>query len=153
MRIFSESQSFAYYLNTNTIMNSNTGFARRARRISRIATLFTAAGLTTLCYLVLFRAEAPAFALAAVRGDDVSLPGGRTTTRGTGPRGPPPIHSPVAANARSRLGVRSKIALVVDADTSRELLAKNADRVVPIASITKLMTAMVVLDAKLPMGE
>jgi D-alanyl-D-alanine endopeptidase (penicillin-binding protein 7) len=33
------------------------------------------------------------------------------------------------------------------------LLVKNADRVVPIASITKLMTAMVVLDAKLPMGE
>jgi len=42
---------------------------------------------------------------------------------------------------------------VVDANTSEELLAKDADRVVPIASITKLMTAMVVLDAKLPMEE
>ena len=49
--------------------------------------------------------------------------------------------------------VKSKIALVVDANTSEELLVKDADRVVPIASITKLMTAMVVLDAKLPMEE
>ena len=49
--------------------------------------------------------------------------------------------------------MKSKIALVVDANTSEELLVKNADRAVPIASITKLMTAMVVLDAKLPMGE
>ena len=49
--------------------------------------------------------------------------------------------------------MKSKIALVVDANTSEELLVKDADRVVPIASITKLMTAMVVLDAKLPMEE
>jgi len=49
--------------------------------------------------------------------------------------------------------VRSKIALVVDDKTSEELLVKGADQVVPIASITKLMTAMVVLDAKLPMEE
>jgi len=52
-----------------------------------------------------------------------------------------------------RLSVRSKIALVVDANTSEELLVKDADRVTPIASITKLMTAMVVLDAKPPMDE
>ena len=49
--------------------------------------------------------------------------------------------------------MKSKIALVVDANTSEELLVKDADRVVPIASITKLMTAMVVLDAKPPMDE
>ena len=49
--------------------------------------------------------------------------------------------------------MQSKIALVVDANTSQELLAKDANRVVPIASITKLMTAMVVLDAKPPMEE
>jgi len=49
--------------------------------------------------------------------------------------------------------VKSKIALVMDAKTSQDLLVKDADRVVPIASITKLMTAMVVLDAKPPMGE
>ncbi len=43
--------------------------------------------------------------------------------------------------------------MVVDANTSEELLVKDANRVVPIASITKLMTAIVVLDAKPPMEE
>jgi D-alanyl-D-alanine endopeptidase (penicillin-binding protein 7) len=56
-------------------------------------------------------------------------------------------------DSQSRLAVQSKIALVVDDNTSEELLEKDADRVRPIASITKLMTAMVVLDAKPPMGE
>lgn len=49
--------------------------------------------------------------------------------------------------------VKSKIAFVVDANTSEELVVKDADRVVPIASITKLMTAMIVLDAKPPLAE
>ncbi len=49
--------------------------------------------------------------------------------------------------------MKSKIALVVDATTSQEFLAVDVDRVVPIASITKLMTAMVALDAKPPMEE
>jgi D-alanyl-D-alanine endopeptidase (penicillin-binding protein 7) len=61
--------------------------------------------------------------------------------------------SPAAENTRLESVVKSRIALVVDAKTSEELLAKDADRVVPIASITKLMTAMVVLDAKPPMEE
>jgi len=51
------------------------------------------------------------------------------------------------------MAVKSKIALVEDAKTSEVLLAKNVDQVVPIASITKLMTAIVTLDAKLPLEE
>jgi D-alanyl-D-alanine endopeptidase (penicillin-binding protein 7) len=43
--------------------------------------------------------------------------------------------------------------LVLDPATGHTLYAKNADEVTPIASITKLMTAMVVLDAKLPLEE
>ena len=43
--------------------------------------------------------------------------------------------------------------LVFDPTTGQTLFAKNADQAAPIASITKLMTAMVVLDAKLPMDE
>lgn len=39
--------------------------------------------------------------------------------------------------------------LVLDPATGETLYSKNADEVTPIASITKLMTAMVVLDAKL----
>jgi len=49
--------------------------------------------------------------------------------------------------------VRSHIALIFDEQTQRPLFNKNAETVAPIASITKLMTAMVVLDAQLPMDE
>ena len=47
----------------------------------------------------------------------------------------------------------SQSVLVVEDDTGKILLEKNADTVMPIASLTKLMTAMVVLDAKLDMDE
>ena len=42
----------------------------------------------------------------------------------------------------------SQSALVVDENSGEVLLEKNADSVVPIASLTKLMTAMVVLDTR-----
>jgi len=47
----------------------------------------------------------------------------------------------------------SQSVLVVEDGTGKVLIEKNADQVVPIASLTKLMTAMVVLDAKLDMDE
>ena len=49
--------------------------------------------------------------------------------------------------------LRSAIALIYDEQGSRVLYAKNADTIAPIASITKLMTAMIVLDAQLPLEE
>ena len=49
--------------------------------------------------------------------------------------------------------IHSSGALVFDPNSGQTLFAKNADQVTPIASITKLMTAMVVLDAKLAMEE
>jgi D-alanyl-D-alanine carboxypeptidase/D-alanyl-D-alanine endopeptidase (penicillin-binding protein 7) len=42
----------------------------------------------------------------------------------------------------------SQSVLVVEDDTGKVLIEKNANTIVPIASLTKLMTAMVVLDAK-----
>ncbi|MBI5040516.1 MAG: serine hydrolase, partial [Gammaproteobacteria bacterium] len=50
-----------------------------------------------------------------------------------------------------RLDLKSSYALVVDEVTGARLYSKNAAARTPIASLTKLMTAMVVLDAKLPM--
>jgi D-alanyl-D-alanine endopeptidase (penicillin-binding protein 7) len=49
--------------------------------------------------------------------------------------------------------LRSSIALIYDINDQRPIYAKNIDTVTPIASISKLMTAMVVLDAQLPMDE
>jgi len=55
------------------------------------------------------------------------------------------------ANSSPKLS--SNIALILDEKSLQPLYAKNADTVAPIASITKLMTAMVVLDANLPLNE
>jgi D-alanyl-D-alanine endopeptidase (penicillin-binding protein 7) len=51
------------------------------------------------------------------------------------------------------LALRSGAVLVLDQETGEPLLAKNTDRILPIASITKLMTAMVILDSDLPLLE
>jgi len=51
------------------------------------------------------------------------------------------------------LALRSSVALVMDQDTNEVLFQKNPSAVLPIASITKLMTAMVVMDARQPMDE
>ena len=49
--------------------------------------------------------------------------------------------------------LKSSGVMVLDAATGNTLYSKNADHATPIASITKLMTAMVVMDAKLPLDE
>lgn len=51
------------------------------------------------------------------------------------------------------LDLRSSVAMAIDQQTGETLYEKNPDAVLPIASITKVMTAMVVLDAGLPMHE
>ncbi|HEY2023110.1 D-alanyl-D-alanine endopeptidase [Paraburkholderia sp.] len=51
------------------------------------------------------------------------------------------------------LMLRSSVAYVIDQSSGEPLFDKNSHAVVPIASITKLMTAMVVLDSKAPMTE
>ncbi|MBE3028308.1 serine hydrolase [Janthinobacterium sp. GW458P] len=58
-----------------------------------------------------------------------------------------------AATAMLDLPVSARHMLVFDDSTGQVLMAKDADAVVPIASITKLMTAMVVLDAGLDPAE
>ena len=52
-----------------------------------------------------------------------------------------------------KIALRSSSALVQDAGTGEVVFGKNADAIVPIASITKLMTAMVTLDRGLDLDE
>jgi D-alanyl-D-alanine endopeptidase (penicillin-binding protein 7) len=51
------------------------------------------------------------------------------------------------------LELKSSVALVVDQDTDEVLFSKNPQAVLPIASITKLMTALVVTEAGLSLDE
>lgn len=69
---------------------------------------------------------------------------------------------PVPSSIGARLGLRdsddpldlsSSVALVMDQDTNEILFSKNEHAVLPIASLTKLMTGLVIADADLPMDE
>ena len=51
------------------------------------------------------------------------------------------------------LDLKSSVALVVNQDTDEVLFEKNTHAVLPIASITKLMTALVTVEANLPLDE
>jgi serine-type D-Ala-D-Ala endopeptidase (penicillin-binding protein 7) len=55
--------------------------------------------------------------------------------------------------AADPLDLRSSVALVIDQDTREVLFRKNDHAVLPIASLTKLMTGLVISDARLPMSE
>lgn len=54
---------------------------------------------------------------------------------------------------RDALELKSGVALVVDQDTKEVLFSKNDSAVLPIASLTKLMTGLIVQDARLPLNE
>jgi D-alanyl-D-alanine endopeptidase (penicillin-binding protein 7) len=60
---------------------------------------------------------------------------------------------PATLGALMQLPVNARHMLVLDEDTGRVLMSKDAEAVVPIASLTKLVTAMVVLDARQPGAE
>lgn len=51
------------------------------------------------------------------------------------------------------LDLKSSVALVIDQETREVLFSKNEQVVLPIASLTKLMTGLVISEAKLPMDE
>jgi serine-type D-Ala-D-Ala endopeptidase (penicillin-binding protein 7) len=73
----------------------------------------------------------------------------------------PPVHHHHHARAhttqtslsRDEPGLRSSAALVLDATHSTVLYSRHADVAMPIASISKLVTALTVADAKQPMDE
>lgn len=55
--------------------------------------------------------------------------------------------------SRVNLKLRSHAAIVFDERDNEVILERNAEQVVPVASLSKLMTAMVILDADLGMEE
>lgn len=59
--------------------------------------------------------------------------------------GLPPVSDP--------LDLQSSVAYVIDQDTHEVLLSKNDQAVLPIASLTKLMTGLLISQARLPMDE
>jgi serine-type D-Ala-D-Ala endopeptidase (penicillin-binding protein 7) len=65
-----------------------------------------------------------------------------------------PSHSePFRLESDGGVALRSSAAYVVDQNTMEPIYDKNSRSIMPIASISKLMTAMVVLDSKAPLDE
>lgn len=81
----------------------------------------------------------------------------RTTKRKVAARIVPAIpsygHLAGLQKTEDALDLKSSVALVVDQETDEVLFSKNPGAVLPIASITKLMTALVVTEASLPADE
>ncbi len=95
--------------------------------------LHTALTVASLVGLAGFGAAAPAFAITAHHGHHRR-------------------HSEIQPSADDP-GLKSAAAYVVDQGNSSVWYSRNANVASPIASITKLMTALVVADAQLPMDE
>jgi len=79
-----------------------------------------------------------------------------TVTRSSAPvvAGPPSLATALGLRGqRDELNLKSTVVMVVNQDTKEVYYEKNPSVSLPIASITKLMTAMVTLDAKLPMDD
>jgi D-alanyl-D-alanine endopeptidase (penicillin-binding protein 7) len=77
-------------------------------------------------------------------------------------RAKPPVAAPVRLSVGQRAGLHatddpldlsSSVALVVDQHSGDVLFSKNPDAVLPIASITKLMTALIVAETGQPLDE
>ena len=63
------------------------------------------------------------------------------------------VSTPVFAREPRQPSLKSQAALVIDQESGEILLGKNMESTLPIASLTKLMTAIVTLDAELDPDE
>ena len=80
----------------------------------------------------------------------------RVSLRPSAPVVPPVISAGELAGlnlTRDPLALKSNVAYVMDQASSQVLFEKNADVALPIASVTKLMTAMVVVESHQDMNE
>ena len=59
----------------------------------------------------------------------------------------------IIANADSTLNVSAKSACIIDADSKKVLYSKNASKRMPMASTTKVMTAIIALESNIPLNK
>ena len=94
----------------------------------------------------------------APQGNRAVTPKNEKTPTGAKAVVPAANHGKSAAGAAAGVvaaagGLRSNVVFVLDLNSKAVLYSRNEQVVRPIASITKLMTAVIVVDAKLPMNE
>lgn len=89
----------------------------------------------------------------APQGSRAVTPKNGKTTTGTKAVVPAANRGKSAAGVAAAGGLRSNVVFVQDLSSKAVLYSRNEQVVRPIASITKLMTAVIIVDAKLPMDE
>ncbi len=108
-----------------TVVAKGKGKGRAQERAERVASRTTRASLRQVAHTVR-EAPAPRLSMAQMAG----------------------LH-----HSGDPLDLKSSVALVVDQDTREVLFSKNDHAVLPIASLTKLMTGLVISEAHLPLDE
>jgi D-alanyl-D-alanine endopeptidase (penicillin-binding protein 7) len=111
--------------------------------------------LMLLAGVVLAAAGIPADAQASTKKKAVAAKKSpvRVAIKAKAPRKAKSMQRGATMDDAHRLALQSSAVLVQDQTTGAILLEKNPNAVLPIASITKLMTAMVALDAKPDLNE
>jgi serine-type D-Ala-D-Ala endopeptidase (penicillin-binding protein 7) len=116
------------------------GMSRHRRRVLSVATVAVTLALSS----------AMPMAVAATSTTAAARPASAKTNRAK-QTAPQPISQGQRLGLRATpdpLALHSSVALVVDQDTGEVLFSKNDTAVLPIASITKLMTALLVTEAE-----
>jgi serine-type D-Ala-D-Ala carboxypeptidase (penicillin-binding protein 5/6) len=116
---------------------------RPAARFLIAGTALAVAGLAAGCSA----APGLAYARDQARGAASVAPGPATAMVPTSARGKTASAGPLLSVAGAPQGVKAKAGILVDAGTGQLLWARGATAVRPVASIAKVMTALVVLQA------
>jgi len=135
-----------------------TRFPRPVPRLRRRAGLVLAAVLLSLSVVPAHaatkkRASASAKAVKAARSASADAPLRRVSSKVLLPGQASSGQIAGLHHTRDALALKSSVAYVVDQDTAEVLFEKNAEAVLPIASLTKLMTSVVVVEANQPLDE
>ena len=142
--------------------------ASGVRRLWRVSVSLALGGFLSIASAVSSANQEPARSTASVRAEAgatkstaaarraastarTAKPG--TTKRSAVPQRPSAGQRAGLHQTDDPLSLRSSVALVIDQDTEQVLFSKNPEAVLPIASITKLMTALVVVEAGLSLDE
>ena len=115
----------------------------------RIAWRSVTCAFSAVALLVL----APPAAADSKRRVTVKYPASKSATKAPARKYQPAKRDAAELAAAGAPNLKSAAALVVDLNDGQTIYAKNTQSIAPIASITKLMTAMVVLDASLPLED
>ena len=121
--------------------------------LGAFALLFSHHGIAAASTSVQSKSAVKMAAAKSMRAAKARAPTRRTAVMKAAPRRLSLGESQGLHTTQDPLELKSSVALVIDQETNQVLVSKNPQAVLPIASITKLMTAMVVTERGLDLDE